>query len=262
MQDKVNRRQMLSLAFVSLLSPLARRFPSSLVMGSATAAYLAPIIAAPILALLVVIWARVLRGNRDLAMVLENSLGKVLGRLTIYIIGIWLIFYSAFILRAAAYRFAATAYPGTAPWIFIIISAAVCLPLAAGKFSALCRMSVLIKPLLLAALGVVFLFAMVDGHFEGMFAVTKADAVPVAKSALTVVNTLSVVGYLAFAEGHCKEDFQPRRWLIWAALGLAITEMLCLSCLGVFGAELTGKLIAVHIRHHNVRNDKIDVFPI
>ena len=242
MEDKVNRRQMLSLAFVSVLSPLARRFPSSLVMLSGSAAYLAPIIAAPILALLVAAWARLLRRGRDLGGVLEQSLGKGLGRLTIYIIGIWLIFYSAFILRAAAYRFAATAYPGTSPWIFIVISAAVCLPMAAGKFSALCRMSVLIKPLLLAALGLVFLFAMVDGHFEGMFAVTRVDALPVAKSTLTVVNTLSVVGYLAFAEGHCRDDFRPKRWLWWAAIGLAITEMLCLSCLGVFGAELTGKL--------------------
>ena len=242
MKDRVNRRQMLSLAFVSILSPLARRFPSSLVTASGEAAYLAPIIAAPILALLVAAVARVLRDSGDMGVVLEKSLGKALGKLTIYIICIWLIFYSGFILRAAAYRFAATAYPGAEPWVFILISAAVCLPLAAGKFSALGRMSVLIRPLLLTALGVVFLFSMVDGHFEGVFALDSSDALPVGKSALTVVNTLAVVGYLTFGEGHCRESFQPGRWLFWAAMACGITEMLCLSCLGVFGAELTGKL--------------------
>lgn len=241
-EDKVNRRQMIAAAFVALLSPVARRFPSSLVMVSDTASYLAAPLAALPLMLLIVFMARLLKDGRGLGEVFELSLGKALGRLFIFIISIWLIFYCGFILRSAAYRFASTAYPGASPWLFIILSALACLPLAAGSFSGMARMSVIIRPLLLAVLAAVFIFAVSDCKFTGLFALREADTLPVLQSSFTVLNTLSVVCYLGFAERRCGEEFGIRRYFVWAALLLVITELLCLSCLGVFGAELTVKL--------------------
>ncbi len=241
-QDKLNRRQMIAAAFVALLSPVARRFPSSLVTVSGTASYLAAPIAALPLLLLIVFMARLLRGGRGLGEVFELSLGRVLGRICIFIISIWLVFYCGFILRSAAYRFSSTAYPGAAPWLFIVLSALACLPLASGSYSALARTAVLIRPLLLAVLGAVFIFSLSDCDFTGLFALEERDALPLLQSSFTVLNTLSVVCYLGFAEGHCGEEFGIRRYFIWAFVLLAITEFICLSCLGVFGAELTVKL--------------------
>ncbi len=241
-EDKINRRQMIAAAFVALLSPVARRFPSSLVMVSGSASYLAPAVATLPVLLLIVFMARLLRRGRGLGDVFELSLGKALGRLCIFIISIWLIFYCGFILRSAAYRFSSTAYPSASPWLFIILSALVCLPLAIGSFSAIARMSVLIRPLLLAVLAAVFIFALSDCDFTGLFALREADAVPVIKSSFTVLNTLSVVCYLGFAERRCTDDFGTRRYFAWTLVILAVTELLCLSCLGVFGPELTMKL--------------------
>ena len=39
-EDRLNRRQMIAAAFVALLSPVARRFPSSLVAVSGSASWL------------------------------------------------------------------------------------------------------------------------------------------------------------------------------------------------------------------------------
>ena len=241
-QDRINRRQMLAAAFVALLSPVARRFPSSLVMVSGSASWLAPIVAALPLLLMVAFMSRLLRGGRGLGEVFELSIGRVAGRLAVLLISLWLTFYSGFILRSAAYRFTSTVYPSAQAWLFVVVTALVCLPMVIGNFSAIARSATLFLPLLLAALAAVFAFALSDCDFRGIFSLRESDTVPVLQSGFTVLNTLSVVCYLGFAESRCDEAFRPRRWIVWAAVLLALTELICLCCLGVFGAELTFKL--------------------
>lgn len=240
--DKVNRQQMLAAAFVALLSPVARRFPSSLVAVSGSAAWLAAPLSALGVVLTILFMARLLRGGRGLGEVFELSLGKVLGRALVLGVSLWLCFYSGFVLRSAAYRFTSTVYPSAAAWIFIVISALVCLPIVLGSFSAIARTAVIFRPLLLGALALVFVFAIAGGDFRGVFVFKESDTLPVLQSSFTVLNTLSVVCYLGFAENRCSENWKSGQYVLWALVLLAITELLCLSCLGVFGAELTVKL--------------------
>ena len=242
-QDKINRRQMAAAAFVALLSPVARRFPSSLVMVSGEASWLAAPIAVLPMVVLAAFMARLLRGGRSLGDVFELSLGRVPGRALTAIISLWLIFYCGFILRSAAYRFTSTVYPSAAGWIFIVFSALCCLPLALGRFSAIARASVLLQPLLIAVLAAVFAFALPGCSAREIFTpIGEEDVLPLLQSSFTVLNTLSVVCYLGFAEHHCSEDFRPRLYIGRGLVLLLIAELLCLSCLGVFGAELTVKL--------------------
>ena len=240
--DSISRRQMLALAFVALLSPVARRFPSGLVAVSGTAAWLAAPLALLPVFIMIVFMKALLREGRGLAEVFELSLGRYVGRAGVLGVSLWLCFYGGFILRSAAYRFTSTVYPNAGAWIFVIFSAAVCLPIGAGKFSSIARMAVLFRPLLLAALALVFVFAIADGDFRGVFTFKEADSIPLLKSSFTVLNTLSVVCYLGFAENRCKEDWKIGRYALWALVILTVTELLCLSCLGIFGAELTFKL--------------------
>ena len=241
-EDKINRRQMLAAAFVALLSPVARRIPSGLVMVSGPAAWLAAPIAAVPVVIMIAFMARMLRGGRGLGEVFALSLGKRLGGLAVGAVSLWLLFYCGFILRSAAYRFTSTVYPSTAGWIFIVFSALCCLPIAMGRFSAIARLSVLLRPLLIAVLTAVFIFSLGDCRLRGVLAISEENVLPALHSGFTVLNTLSVVCYLGFAERRCSEDFRPRQYVLWALVLLAIVEMLCLSCLGVFGAELTTKL--------------------
>ena len=241
-RDFINRRQMLALAFVALLSPVARRFPSALVAFSGSAAWLAaPVAALPVL-LMIFFMRAILRGGRSLGEVFELSFGKWIGRVAVIALSLWLCFYGGFVLRSAAYRFTSTVYPSASAWIFIIFSAAACLPIALGKFSSVARMAVLFRPPLLAALAIVFIFAIADGDFRGIFTFKESDSVPVLKSAFAAVNTLSIVCYLGFGENRCNEEWKSSPYIIWASVLLAATELLCLSCLGIFGAELTFKL--------------------
>ena len=233
---------MIAAAFVALLSPLARRIPSSLVMVSGSAAWLAaPVAALPLLAM-VVFMGRILRGGRSLGEVFELSLGRRLGRALVFIISLWLIFYCGFIFRSSAYRFSSTVYPSTGGWIFIVLSAACCLPIAMGRFSAIARWAMLLRPLLLAVLAGVFLLSVGSWELRGVLRTEQTELPGVLQSAFTVLNTLSVVVYLGFMEHRCSEGFRCRQYMLWALVLLALTEMLCLSCLGVFGAELTVKL--------------------
>lgn len=241
-EDKINRRQMAAAAFVALLSPVARRFPSGLVTVSGEAAWLAAPLAVLPVVVLIAFMGRLLRGGRSLGDVFELSLGPRLGRLLVGLVSLWLIFYCGFILRSAAYRFTSTVYPSAAGWIFIVFSALCCLPIALGRFSAIARFSVLLRPLLIAVLAAVFALSLPGCSLRGLFDLSEADALPTLQSSFTVLNTLSVVCYLGFAEHRCTEGFRPRQYIGWALVLLAITELLCLSCLGVFGAELTVKL--------------------
>ena len=241
-EDKINRRQMVAAAFVALLSPVARRVPSSLVMVSGSAAWLAaPIAALPVL-VMIAFMGRILRGGRNLGDVFELSLGKRPGRVLVLAISLWLIFYCGFIFRSSAYRFTSTVYPSTGGWIFIVLSALCCLPIAAGRFSAIARWAMLLRPVLLAVLAGVFLISISSLDLRGVFRVEEKDVLSALQSGFTVLNTLSVVCYLGFMEHRCSEAYAPRQYLLWALVLLAITEMLCISCLGVFGAELTAKL--------------------
>ncbi len=240
--ERISRRQMLAAAFVALLSPVARRFPSSLVMVSGSASWLSPIVAALPVLLMILFMARLLRGGRGLGEVFELSLGRVAGRLFVLLISLWLTFYSGFILRSAAYRFTSTVYPSAQAWLFVIVTALACLPMVIGSFAAIARSAVLFRPLLLAALAAVFVFALGDCDFRGLFALREDDLLPVLRSSFTVLNTLSVVVYLGFAEPRCSEEFRSRSYILWAAVLLVLTEFICLCCLGVFGAELTVKL--------------------
>jgi len=241
-EDKINRRQMVAAAFVALLSPVARRFPSSLVMVSGSSAWLAAAVALPGLIIAVLFMGRLLRGGRSLGDVFELSLGKFLGRALVLGVSLWLVFYCGFIFRSAAYRFFSTVYPSTAGWIFVAFSALCCLPIAMGRFSAIARLAVLLRPVLLAVLLGVFALSLGAWELRGIFRLEEADALPALRSGFTVLNTLSVAAYLGFAEGHCRENFRSRPYIGWALVLLGVTEMLCLSCLGVFGAELTQKL--------------------
>lgn len=241
-KDSINRRQMLALAFVALLSPVARRFPSGIVAVSGSAAWLAaPLAIVPVL-LMIFFMKSLLRGGRSLGECFELSFGKIPGRIAVLGVSLWLCFYAGFVLRSAAYRFTSTVYPSAGAWIFVAVSAAVCLPIAMGSFSSIARMAVLFRPMLLATLTLVFVFAIADGDFKGVFTFREEDSLPLLKSSFTVLNTLSVVCYLGFAEDRCREEWKFGRYALWAFVLLAITELLCLSCLGIFGAELTAKL--------------------
>lgn len=241
-REKISCRQFLALAFVALLSPIVRRMPRSLVMYSGGASWLAvPIAALPCIGVFLLIFA-CLKRRRGLDQLIEDSLGKVIGRVLVGAVSLWLVFYCGFLLHSSAHRVVSTVYSDSSPTIFILLMALLCLLAAMGPFCALGRSAMLFRPLLLGVLAVVCVFAFGDCRFQGVLNVTREDLLPGVKSGAVVLNTLSLAAYLCFAARRAEGEIKRGTVCLWCAVLLVIVELMCLGCLGVFGTELTLKL--------------------
>ena len=227
---------------MALLSPIVRRMPRSLVLLSGGASWLAvPIAALPCIGVFLLLRLCIARG-RGLGELLEASLGRILGRVLVAASSLWLTFYCGFLLHFAAHRLVSTVYADSSPALFMVLTALLCLIAVLGPFSALGRSAVLFRPLLLAVLAAVTVFAFGDCDLRGVLNLTREDILPAAKSGFAVLNTLSLAVYPAFAARHCRGDCGRWPFVLCCGLLLLIVELMILGCLGIFGTELTLKL--------------------
>lgn len=241
-REKISSRQFLALAFVALLSPIVRRMPRSLVLLSGGASWLAvPIAALPCIGVFLLVRLCIDR-EKGLGELLEDSLGKILGRGLVVLASLWLTFYCGFLLHSAAHRLVSTVYSDSSPAVFIILTALLCLLSALGPFCALGRSAMLFRPLLLAVLAAVTVFAFGSCDFRGVLNITREDILPSFESGFAVLNTLSLVVYLAFAACRCEKSGKKGPFVLWCLLLLLIVELITLGCLSIFGTELTLKL--------------------
>lgn len=241
-REKISSDQFLALTFVALLSPIVRRIPRSLIMLSGGASWLSVLFALPVCMAVFLLVRRCLCSGRGLGELLTLSLGKYPGRALLVLTSLWLSFYCGFLLHSAAHRLVSTIYTRSSPAPFIIISAALCLAAAAGPFRALGRMAMLFRPILLAVLALVFIFAFGDWEIRGVLPLTPRDLMPVSESAVSIINTFSLIVYMCFLAGQTRSGARRGRFALWCVLLLLITELMCLSCLGIFGTELSLKL--------------------
>ena len=87
-------------------------------------------------------------------------------------------FYAAFSLRSASSRFTVAIYPGTAPWPFIAVGAAMSLAAALGKVRALGRSAEIFKALLVLALALILAMGFAQLYAGALAPVTAEDALP------------------------------------------------------------------------------------
>ncbi len=239
-EDKLSPRQFIALAFVALLSPLARRFPQAIVALSGNSAWLAPILAALPLILALPLLQAMLREGKGLAELTEEAFGKVLGRIISAAAAAWLIFSCGFILRSGAYRFVATVYPKSEAAVFIVCSAVLAAVMSTGALAALGRLSVIVRPMLLAVPIAVFAMALGKADFSALGSMRDARAL--GGGAAAVIGSMSSPLFILYAAGQNRSAPSRREVLPWLIAALALIELMCLACLGVLGPELTVKL--------------------
>ena len=151
----ITRRQLSAVAFVAALTPSTRLLPGYCAAVSGRAAWLCPLAALPgalLIAACVCADMRRRSPGEGLAAVALKLLGRPLGGALLAAYSLWLVFYAAFSLRSASSRFTVAIYPGTAPWPFIAVGAAMSLAAALGKVRALGRSAEIFKALLVLAL--------------------------------------------------------------------------------------------------------------
>jgi hypothetical protein len=174
--------------------------------------------------------------------VILRALGGTAGRALLVIYGAWFVFLSAFILRSGADRFIGTVYPGSGPAIFIVVTALACLPAVLGKLKAIARSAMIFRPILVLVLAVVFAFSLPRVNLAGVWQVTAANEADVLAGSFTVFGPISICVYLAFIAHHTGRRLPVSSAILWICGVLALSELLCLTTIGSFGAEMTARL--------------------
>ncbi len=244
--DKISRRQMLAISFVSLMPPIIRLIPKSLTRVAGSASWLCCLAAFPVMLLLFWFMHAFLKNTQPgqgMGEVFLEVLGPVAGRAALGIFTAWFLFYAGFILRSGADRFVSTVYPDSQPAIFVVVMLILSLIAAGGRVTALARSASIFRVVLLLTFLVVFLFALPGADIAPLLAVTPADLGSVALASVSLIDACSIVVYFTFLEGHVNETRRSLRPLVgWIAFLLFLVLLLCLTTIGTFGPELLNNM--------------------
>ncbi|MGN1003120.1 MAG: GerAB/ArcD/ProY family transporter [Oscillospiraceae bacterium] len=242
--DIISRRQYTATVFVAILSQLIRVVPRALAADAGRAAWVVPLAAAPLVWLYLLFARSLLRKKEEgysLCSLFEDALGRFFGRLAVFVISLWLVFYSGFLLRNIAERFTSTVYPYSGTGYFIVTMGLLCLLAGMGSFRAIARCAMIFRPILLAIIVLTQAVCLFSVDWNCLLPVTAADAVPVAKSTLRILNLLGPVVYLGFLEDRTHGSVRVRDYLPWMGVLLAVCVCVCVTCVGMYGAGLTAR---------------------
>ena len=233
--DRATARQTVAVAFVGLLSPMIRRFPQALAGIAGRSAWLAVLLAIPLLP------PAVLLSRRAAAALGREAPPRYL-RAFWMLYGVWLLLYGGFLLRSGANRFVTTVYPRTGEGVFLLCMTGVCALAAAGGFRAVARMAMLLRPLLVAMPALLFLLSLRDGDFAMLLPVTWDDLPPNLLGAAEIVNLCGASFFLLHAGVVDPAELRARDWAGWGTALIALLGLLCCACLALFGPGLTAAL--------------------
>ncbi len=241
----ITRRQLFALMFISLLSPIIRLLPRMAVAQAGTAAWLSPLVAAPVLLFLLWMSGCMLRTGlpgEGLGEIFQRCLGRVAGRIAAGIFGLWIFLYAGFILRAGTERLLSTIYPSGHVTPFVVVMAAVALIAARGKLRTLARAGEVFFLLLLVIVFSVLLFAAPQVQLENLLPLYPEDLGRASIGALPVVDVLSPWVYLLFLWGHVKQREDEKTFFRsgtgWLGLALLLVFLLMIITIGSFGGRL------------------------
>lgn len=243
-QNRISRRQIIAVAFVSILSPIFRNCPRELANISGHAAWLAPVAAVIPLLILILFTHRLVRSagpGHGLAQMILDTLGPWLGRSVLMLIALWLLVYTGYLLRNDADRFILSIYPHSRPTVFVVVMLLLSLLAACGSLSKTARTAMVFRPILLVLFIILILFTLQDIHVEELLPVSRLEIVPAARGALIIVNTVGFLIYLTFLEDDISEPFTISSYLKWMLALMFTTLIIVAATIGVLGTELTAK---------------------
>ena len=246
MEKTLSSRQLMTLTFVSMLSPFLRLIPGSVTAVSGSAAWvstaLAIIPAALLSAALIGLLNRFPKGT-GLGEAVLRSLGPFPGALLLSLWTLWLICHSAFLLRSGADRFIATIYPDSKPLFFILITLAICTVAATGPFKALARTTEIFRPLLLFVILLVLLFSLGKVEPTFLLPVTENQSGEIIKGIPLAVEPVSVaLVNAAFLTKFLRPENKNAHHWIWLIAVIILGVVFCAVCIGCLGETVTAAL--------------------
>ncbi len=246
MERTLSYSQLMTLSFVSMLSPFLRLIPGAVTSAAGSASWVSAALSLlPILLLSAVLSAFLRRFTNGfgLADAVLKALGHFPGCLLLSLWSLWLVFHSGFLLCSGADRFVATIYPGVRHTMFILVTAAICLIAALGSVKAIARTSELFQPLLLLVILLVICFSISKVEPIFLLPVTSGQipeilrGVPLAAEAAGVVLVNA-----AFLSRFIMPQNKPRSRLPWIIGITILSVLLCAVTVGSLGKTYVSSL--------------------
>ena len=245
---RYDRRQLMTLAFVSSLAPGIRLMPKYCAEHGGGAGWLAPVIALPALMLFVALLSAFMdmrKAGEGLGELILRTCGRGFGCFALSFAAAFLLFCCGFILRSGAERFINTVYPAASPWPFVFVMLTLGLIAAAGPDHALVRSARIFAPVIVSVLIVVFVFTLPDVDPGHILPVTQAEPRGLMKAALPTFEIYAgILTYAAFFEGRSmKLSGRTRAYMLWLLPVIALLCVLCVCAIGTYGAPLTARFL-------------------
>ena len=241
------RRQLLSLGTIIMLAPALRIFPAETAAIAGRATWLCPLAAAPLLIGYMHFLTK-LMGSREEGENFQDltlrALGKKAGPIALAVMGLWMLVYSGFILRAGVDRLIVTTYPNTSPASFTLVMGFLALVAALAPPRSLVRTARMVRPVVLGVLILLFVFACFSIEPQNLIPITKSEIIPtILGSAVSIdIVSCSAVAMCLVLGSVKKQDGDFRHLCLWTAENLLLLSLLGLAVVGTFGAELSARL--------------------
>ena len=247
MESSVSRRQLLALGTMIFLTPALRLYPSETAALSGRAAWLAALLALPLMLGYLFFLTRLLALRQEGEGLAELALrlpGRAVGRVLCLLLALWALLYAAFVLRSGADRLVGTVYPRTNPAVFTEVMGLLGILAALAAPVVLVRMARIVQPFLLGVLLLLLTAALVSADPDRLLPLGAGDLLPAGRGALVAADVLAgPAAALCFLAGSVKK--RPGGFLplgLWMGALCLLLTLLDLALLGRFGAELAASL--------------------
>ena len=241
--DKISRTQLMALLWAGVMAPAAELRPVLLLPGAGRGAWLAVILAAPLV--LAAGWLLgALAGRDGLAKTVTGLLGRWLGGAVLLLYIVWALFLLSLRLRLCAQRLLASGERDGAMWFFLLAVAAVLLWMGRGRLSAFARAGQLFLTALLITAGVVLGLSLFQARPERLFPLWWGEAGTVLQAALSAAGVMGWGLFLPFLMGDVRDQGENKNWhwLFWGLGGALLLAAAQAVILGNLGMALAARL--------------------
>ena len=241
--DKISRTQLMALLWAGVMAPAAELLPSLLLPGTGQGAWLAVMLAAPVV--LAAGWLMgSLAGQEGLARGMTRRLGRWLGGAVLLLYMVWGLFLLSLRLRLCAQRLLASGERDGALWFFLLSVAAVLLWMGRGKLAAFARAGQIFLTALLVTAGVVLGLSLFQARPERLFPPRWPGAGPVLQAVLSAAGVMGWGLFLPFLMGDVRDQGEKKNWhwLFWGLGGVLLLGLAQAVILGNLGAALAARL--------------------
>ena len=241
--DKISRTQLMALLWAGVMAPAAELLPALLLPGAGKGAWLAVILAAPLV--LAAGWLLgSLAGREGLAASTVGLLGRWAGGLVLLLYIVWGLFLLSVRLRLCAQRLLASGERDGALWFFLLSVAAVLLWMGRGKLAAFARAGQLFLTALLVTAGIVLGLSLFQARPERLLPLWWDEAGPVLQAALSAAGVMGWGLCLPFLMGEVRDQGANKNWhwLFWGLGGALLLAAAQGVIVGNLGTELAARL--------------------